>query len=271
MIRRHAPIALVAALAAPLVALAAEPAARPAAASCEARPIGDRFVRAFNRGDLDELDRLFAQEGDGWSWYSVGDRAGRRSPLEMAKNRLNLIAYFDQRHRKREALRIVDFNENSGGNFDFRLIRRADDLADGRLVSRLGKGRVICGQGTLGVWTLGGRPRPPWFGRCPAGALPLSRADLPAARAPVMWFVRNLLTEFGPEVDVRGSRVGRVVLATQTVRGGYAKIKCRTATQKRTAVVFVGLPAMAPSASMSSAIFYTSRTARGWVVWFQIH
>jgi hypothetical protein len=55
------------------------------------------------------------------------------------------------------------------------------------------------------------------------------------------------------------------------VRGGYAKIKCGTATQRRTAVVFVQLPAMAPSASLSSAIFCASRIARGWVVWFQIH
>lgn len=268
--RRLALAVAVAALAAPLIALAAEPPARLAAASCEARPVVDRFVRAFNRGDLGELDSLFAQETDGWSWYAVGDRAGRRS-LAAAKNRLNLIAYFDERHREHETLRIVEFNENSGGNFDFALVRRADDLSDGRPVRRLGKGRVICEAGTLGVWSLGGRPRPPWFGRCPVGALPLSKAQLPAARAPVMWFVRNLLTELGPELDVRGARAARVELAAQTVRGGYAKIKCGATTQRRTAVVFVQLPAMAPSASMSSAVFYTSRTAGGWVVWFQIH
>lgn len=253
-----------------MATLAAKPAAEPAAASCEARPIVDRFVRAFNRGELDELDGLFAQETEGWSWYAVGDLAGRRS-LAAAKNRLNLIAYFDQRHRRHESLRIVDFKENSGGNFQFVLIRRADDLADGRPVRRLGKGRVICEAGTLGVWSLGGRPRPAWFGRCPAGPLPLTKADLPAARAPVMWFVRNLLAELGPELDVRGARAVRAEIATQTVRGGYAKLKCGATTQRRTAVVFVQLPAMAQSASMSSAVFYTSKTARGWVVWYQIH
>ncbi len=268
--RRAALVLAVAAVAAPVAALAAKPVAQPAAASCEARPIVDRFVGAFNRGESDELDRLFAQETEGWSWYAVGDLAGRRS-LAEAKNRLNLIAYFDRRHRKHESLRIVEFKENSGGNFDFALVRRADDLADGRPVRRLGKGRVICGAGTLGVWSLGGRPRPAWFGRCPAGPMPLSRADLPAARAPVMWFVRNLLAELGPEVDVRGARVVRAALATRTVRGGYAKIKCGATTQRRTAVVFVQLPAMALSASMSSAVFYTSRTADGWVVWFQVH
>ena len=86
-----------------------------------------------------------------------------------------------------------------------------------------------------------------------------------------MWFVRNILTEVGPELDIRGARATRAELATRTVRGGYAKIRCGRATQQRTAVVFVQLPAMAPSASMSSAVFYASRTAGGWVVWFQIH
>jgi len=130
---------------------------------------------------------------------------------------------------------------------------------------------VICETAKLGVWSLGGWPRPSWFGRCPAGALPLSRADLPAARAPVVWFVRHVLTELSPDTDIRGARVARIALATETVRGGYARIKCGPGTQRRTAVAFVHLPAMAPSASMSSAVFYTSRTARGWVVWFQIH
>lgn len=99
------------AFAVPLLALAAEPAAQPAAGSCEARPVVDRFVRAFNRGDLDELDGLFAQEGEGWSWYSVGDRAGRRA-LEGAKNRLDLVVYFDSRRRQHESLRLVRFKEN---------------------------------------------------------------------------------------------------------------------------------------------------------------
>lgn len=260
----------VAALAAPLIAHAAVPAAQPTAASCDARAVVDRFIGAFNSGDLAELDSLFAQETDGWSWYAVGDRAGRRS-LAEAKNRLNLIAYFNERHRRHESLRIVNFNENGGGNFDFTVTRRADDLAEGRPVRRLGKGRVICEAATLGVWSLGGRPRPAWFGRCPTGVLPLSEEQLPAARAPVMWFVRNLLTELGPELDIRGARAVLAELAIQTVRGGYAKIKCGATTQRRTAVVSVQLPAMAPSASMSSAVFYTSRTARGWVVWFQIH
>lgn len=82
---------------------------------------------------------------------------------------------------------------------------------------------------------------------------------------------RNVLTELSPGTDIRGAGVVRVALATQTVRGGYARIKCGPGTQRRTAVAFVQLPAMAPSASLSSAVFYASRIAHGWVVWFQIH
>jgi len=123
-----------------------------------------------------------------------------------------------------------------------------------------------------GVWRLGGQQAPPWFGVCPSGALPLQRSDLPDARDAVMWFVRAVYPDLnGADVDVRGARAVRTALGTQTVRGAYARIKCGRGMRKRTAVVFVQLPAMAPSASLSSAVFYASRTSRGWVVWFQIH
>ena len=64
---------------------------------------------------------------------------------------------------------------------------------------------------------------------------------------------------------------GRAALAPRTERGGYAKIKCGRTVWRRTAVVFVQLPETGWSASLSSPIFYASRTSRGWIVWFQIH
>lgn len=269
LLSRCSPVLLIAALLA--VASTEKSANAAATSSCSARPVVDQFIDAFNRGDLASLDALFAQVGEGWAWYSVGDRAGRRTFGE-AKDRRGLDAYFERRHRQRETLRIVRFSENAAGNFDFVLIRRADDLADGRPVRRLGKGRVICEKGVLGVWSLGGPPRPPWFGVCPSKALLLRRSDLSQARAAVMWFVRALYSDLNAgDIDVRGARAGRSVLATETVRGGYARIKCGLGMRKRTAVVFVQLPAMAPSASLSSPVFYASRTSRGWVVWFQIH
>lgn len=237
---------------------------------CDARPVVERFLDAFNRGSLGELDTLFARAGEGWSWYSVSDKAGRRQ-LEQASNRRDLVPYFAGRHRQHETLRLVGLRDNGGGNFEFELVRRADDLADGKPARRIGKGRVLCEAGKLGVWSLGGRPWPTWFGRCPADAQPLAPADIPRARTTVMWFVRRVLTEIAPETNVRGARTARITLATETVRGGYAKIRCGARTQRRTAVAFVQLPAMAPSASLTSAVFYLSRTPRGWLVWFQIH
>lgn len=106
--------------------------------------------------------------------------------------------------------------------------------------------------------------------KCPAGALPLTRADLPRATAAVLRFVAGPWLKANPGTDVRGASA-RAALAPKTVRGGYARIKCGRTVWRRTAVVFVGLPGMAPSASLSSPVFYASRTARGWLVWFQIH
>jgi len=124
----------VAALVTSLAVLASESPAQPPVVACEARPVVDRFVRAFNAGELSELDSLFADVGAGWSWYSVSDRAGQR--LEAAKNRRDLVSYSSRRHLEHETLRIVRFRDNGGGNFEFELVRRADDLAEGRHVRR---------------------------------------------------------------------------------------------------------------------------------------
>ena len=106
-------------------------------------------------------------------------------------------------------------------------------------------------------------------GKCPGRALPVSRADLPSAKTAVLRFVAGPWAK-ATEKDARGARA-RAALAPQTVRGGYARIKCGRTVWRRTVVVFVRLPRMAPSASLSSPVFYASRTARGWLVWFQIH
>jgi hypothetical protein len=71
-------------------------------------------------------------------------------------------------------------------------------------------------------------------------------------------------------MDVRGADA-RAALAPSTVRGGYARMTCGRLVWRRTAVVFVRLPRMGWSASLSSPVFYAGRTSRGWVVWFQIH
>jgi len=61
-----------------------------------------RFIDAFNRGDLSQLDQLFAHLGDGFNWYST-DAPGERFNAE-ASNRDNLMAYFAARHLQHEHL-----------------------------------------------------------------------------------------------------------------------------------------------------------------------
>jgi hypothetical protein len=67
------------------------------------------FTAALNSGDLEALDRLFAEKPD-FQWYSTEWRSGR-----AAKRRDTLIPYLRRRHERRERLRLAAsrFNGNS--------------------------------------------------------------------------------------------------------------------------------------------------------------
>jgi hypothetical protein len=125
----------------------------------EVRALVNQFVRAFNAGDRPVLRRLWAQAGQGFAWYST-DAPGRRiSPA--AEDRATLSAYFAGRHAQREALRLTSFqfNGNSAGygNFQYDLIRQANDLAP---AAYTGKGAAVCDTTprTLGVWSMARDP-----------------------------------------------------------------------------------------------------------------
>lgn len=237
-----------------------------AAAGCEARPVVEDFIAALNRGDLARLDQLFAADGEGWNWYSVGDLAGQR--LRAASmDRSTLAAYFASRLAQHEQLRLVRIDENGNGNFGMLLVRRADDLRGGEPVQRNGKGWVSCATGKIGVWSLGGAPPPRSFGRCPRGALPLKRSDLGAARTAVLGFVRDTVSEMWPGLDLAGARVTLVTLAPESPKGYTARVKCGRAVQRRTAVVEVRFPRVESRERLSSSAFYASRTRAGWRVW----
>lgn len=133
--RRHAPV--VAALVASLF-LTALPAvgndhARPPSASCsrsETARVIKRFVRAFNRGDVDRLDRLWAQEPD-FEWYFVDEERGQGE----AENRSTLRSYFQDRVDVNDRLRLRRLSIGpTGGNdptsFNFKLLRTTDDQRD---------------------------------------------------------------------------------------------------------------------------------------------
>ncbi len=117
-----------------------------------------RFIEAFNRGEGDVLDRLFAPEPD-FEWYST-EAPGERF-REAAYDRSSLVDYFARRHARGERLRLRSFRFNGNtdagipyGNFEYSLLRSADELGPTRYH---GKGAARClGNGdVIFVWAMG--------------------------------------------------------------------------------------------------------------------
>jgi hypothetical protein len=118
----------------------------------EVRAVFVRFVDAFNRGDLKRLDRVFAREPD-FEWYSTQAPGERFN--EVARNRSSLIPYFAERHALAEHLKVGSFQWNGGGNFEYGLVRSANDLQPTRYY---GKGAAHCypnPSDTIFVWSMG--------------------------------------------------------------------------------------------------------------------
>jgi hypothetical protein len=123
------------------------------------RQVVERFIDAFNRGDLAQLDQLVSQQQ--FVWYAT-DSPGERLNAE-ASNRDNLMAYFAERHRQHERLVLnsldITFTSGSRGGLWAHLTRSADDgLPPTRYSS---KGEVQCATvpSSLTVWAMG---RSPW-------------------------------------------------------------------------------------------------------------
>ena len=128
------------------------------AATCapgELRGLVDRFVRAFNAGNQPELERLWASQGQGFSWYST-DSPGQRL-RSAARDRATLGTYFARRHAAGEHLAVTSFHDNgsnaSSGGFGLTLVRRADGLPS---TAYVGKGTAFCqdNPATLAVWSM---------------------------------------------------------------------------------------------------------------------
>lgn len=119
----------------------------------------ERFIDAFNRGDIALLDQLVSQQQ--FVWYAT-DSPGQRLNAE-ATNRDDLMAYFAERHRQHEHLVLnsldITFTNASKGGFWGHLTRSADDgLPPTRYSS---KGEVQCATvpSSLTVWAMN---RMPW-------------------------------------------------------------------------------------------------------------
>ena len=108
----------------------------------DVRVVLGRFIDAFNRGDIAQLDQLVSTQL--FSWYST-DAPGQRFNAE-AKNRGTLMAYFVARHQQHELLRVrtldVTFTDATTGGFWFRLTRSADDGLPPTAYN--GKGGIQC-------------------------------------------------------------------------------------------------------------------------------
>ena len=147
---------------APLLAalLLGSPPAVATGAPCDERGSRDlvvTFINAFNRGDIRRLDTIFAR-GMWWRWYSVSSTPGRRIQ-KAAYNRKTLTTYFRARHKLHERLQLrsLQFNGHSlgFGNFQYELLRRADDMKGPAPRVYVGTGAISCFAGKLAVWSMG--------------------------------------------------------------------------------------------------------------------
>lgn len=87
------------------------------------------FLEVLDAGVVSRLESMVAQPGR-FQWYST-DAPGQRLGPE-ARDRSGLLAYFAARHDAGERLELRRFRfnglTNGYGNFEFDLVRSADDL-----------------------------------------------------------------------------------------------------------------------------------------------
>jgi hypothetical protein len=134
----------------PTTAVASTPTQPTGCTATRIETLVERFVVAFNSGDLEQLDAIFAAR-EQFRWYTT-DAPGKR----LGGTRGDLMGYFERRHLKHEHLQLqaVNFNGNSDGfgHFAYRLVRRASDLEP---TDYHGKGAAICGAtDVIVVWSM---------------------------------------------------------------------------------------------------------------------
>ncbi len=116
---------------------------------CDARSVRSAlagYAKAFNRGDIGALDRIFAEKPD-FQWYTTDGRIGGK-----AKRRDNLLRYFRGRHGRGEKLGVARFrftgNSPHYGNFEMTMRRSIRGVRGGRWERAPGKGAAVCAGGT---------------------------------------------------------------------------------------------------------------------------
>lgn len=102
--------------------------ARPTEAECTRKKVArlvTAFVTAYNRGNAERLERIWAQEPD-FEWYSVERERQRPDPYDRA----TLGEYFTARHELGDRLRLryLRVRESDGTfGFTFRLTRHSNE------------------------------------------------------------------------------------------------------------------------------------------------
>jgi hypothetical protein len=107
------------------------------------------FSRAFNMGNGDALDSLFAKE-PAFRWYSSG-RPGERLG-DAASRRDTLVGYFADRHERGDRLAVRSFrfvgNATGVGHFHGTFWRSATDFRSGERFVVVVKGAAVCKRGS---------------------------------------------------------------------------------------------------------------------------
>ncbi len=125
------------------------------------------FVDAFNRGDRDQLSRIFfisegpsppdfaARDYEPWSWFTVSkiDAGGKIESSFATYDQGELLGYFARRYQKGERLQLLKVSLTQTGllgrednvGFVYVLSRRAEDLEAGLG----GPARIASGEGAV--------------------------------------------------------------------------------------------------------------------------
>jgi hypothetical protein len=108
------------------------------------------FTRAFDRGEYEALDALFARPPE-FQWYTTPGPG--RVLAKGAPGRASLIPYFEARHARHDRLHLARYSFNGNaphwGNFSFTVRHSASGYRGGRRFVQGGKGAAICDSGGI--------------------------------------------------------------------------------------------------------------------------
>jgi hypothetical protein len=103
------------------------------------------FLAAFNQGNYEKLDSLFAEEPAFVEFATSGP--GRRVG-KTAQERGTLIDYFHARHAKQDKFRLLSYSANGNApqwsNFSLEMRRSATGVRHGDWFDVIGKGAAVC-------------------------------------------------------------------------------------------------------------------------------